>query len=68
MNINEINQIDDHRLREIRLKYWNLRHKAFLDEHGIQDQDLGVVWDELSAKEEKEVAEYMKNQEEQGNA
>ena len=68
MNINEINNIKDYNLREIRLKYWNLRHKAFLDEHGISDQDLGKVLDELTTKEEKEVTEYLKKQEEQNNA
>lgn len=59
MNNEEINKIDDLGLRNIRLKYWELKHKAFLDEHGIPDQELGKVWDMLTEKEEKEVSSYL---------
>lgn len=68
MNNTEINNIQDLGLREIRMKYWNLRHKAFLDEHGISDQKLGAVWDKLTVAEENEVAEYLRKAEDETNA
>ena len=67
MNIKEIEQIEDVELRKIRMKYWNLRHKAFLDEHGISDQEIGNVLDSFTKKEEEEVSRYLKTQEEKEN-
>ena len=67
MNIKEIEQIEDVELRKIRMKYWNLRHKAFLDEHGISDQEIGNVLDSLTKEEEEEVSRYLKTQEEKEN-
>ncbi|WP_199883661.1 hypothetical protein [Anaerosinus massiliensis] len=58
LNNEELTKIEDYELREIRQKYWGLRHRAFLDEHGIPDQDLGKVWDKLSEQERKEIEEY----------
>lgn len=63
MNINEINKIEDSNIREIRLKYWDMRHKVFLDEHRISDKEFKNVWNELVAKEEKEISDYLKAQE-----
>lgn len=60
MNLKEIEQIKDFELRSIRLKYWNLRHKAFLDEHGVSDSMLEKVWDDLYKQEELEIEEYNK--------
>ena len=59
MTLDDINAIDDYTLRNIRLKYWHLKHKAFIDEQGTPDHLLGKVWDELTLKEEQEVAEYL---------
>ena len=67
MNIKEIEQIEDVELRKIRMKYWNLRHKAFLDEHGISDQEIGNVLDSLTKEEEEEVSRYLKTQEDKEN-
>lgn len=67
MNIKEIEQIEDVELRKIRMKYWNLRHKAFLDEHGISDQEIGDVFDSLTKEEEEEVSRYLKTQEDKEN-
>lgn len=61
MTLEEINVIEDCGLRKIRMKYWNLRHKTFLNEHDIPDHTLGQVWDDLSFKEEQEVAAYLSN-------
>lgn len=67
MNNKEIEQIEDLGLREIRMKYWNLKHKAFLDEHGIPDSEIGEVFDYLTTKEEEEVSIYLKAQEKKEN-
>ena len=40
LNNTEITQIEDYELREIRQNHWNYRHKIFLDEHRISDQEL----------------------------
>lgn len=63
MNIKEIQQIEDHGLREIRSKYWHLKHKAFLDESSIPDQEIGNIFDSLAEKEELEISLYLKTQE-----
>lgn len=59
MTLEEINAIEDYELRRIRLKYWKLRHDAFMDEQGVPDSRLGQTWDELSAREEQEIADYL---------
>lgn len=58
LSFDEISRIKDDELREIRSKYWNLRHEAFLDEHNIPDQELEKVWNALKAKELKEIEGY----------
>ncbi|MBQ9940771.1 MAG: hypothetical protein IJO74_04460 [Clostridia bacterium] len=58
MNLKEIEQIEDLELRSIRLKYWNLRHKVFLDEHGVPDAMLEKAWNDLCKQEELEIKEY----------
>lgn len=67
MNLKEINNIEDYGLKTIRLKYWNLRHKAFLDERNISDSELDNVCKKLDEDEEKEISLYLKKQEEQPN-
>ena len=58
LNNEEIERIQDYELRQIRQKYWNLRHKAFLDEAHISDQKLDRVWEDLKAREQDEIAKY----------
>lgn len=58
LNNEEIERIQDYELRQIRQKYWNLRHKAFLDEAHISDQELDRVWENLKAREQDEIAKY----------
>ena len=60
LNNEEIKRIEDLELRSIRLKYWNLRRKAWLDEAGIPDTEIARVQKELKEKEQKEIAEYRK--------
>lgn len=57
MNNNEIANIGDDRIREIKSKYWNLRHEAFIDEYNISNLELENIWDELSLKEKQELIE-----------
>ena len=59
MTLEEIDRIEDPTIRNIRAKYWNLKHRAFLDEQGIPDTDLARVWEDLSSKEEQEIAAYL---------
>lgn len=58
LNYEEIERIQDTELQEIRRKYWNLRHKAFLDETHISDQDLEHVLDGIKVKEHAEILRY----------
>lgn len=58
LNQDEINLIQDPGLRGIRLKYWNLRHKAFLDEHNISDTELNKVWNDLIHQEQNELQRF----------
>ena len=56
----EINQIEDEELRKIRLKYWKLRHDAFLDEE-IPEDDLDMVIENLFKEEQEKMEDYRKN-------
>ncbi len=47
-------------MQSIRSKYWHLRHKIFLDEHGVPDNELETKWNEFSEKEQEEIDEYSK--------
>jgi len=67
MNNKEIEQIEDVGLREIRWKYWKLKHNAFLNEYGIPDNEIGNVLDFLTKKENEEISIYLKAQEENEN-
>ena len=58
LNQEEINRIENYEMREIRMKYWNLRHQAFLDEVNIKDCELGKVLDKLWIEEQKEIEKF----------
>ena len=58
LNTEQISRIKDSELRRIRQKYWDLRHKAFLDERGIPDAQLGDEWDRLTNLEIEEIKKY----------
>ncbi len=60
LNQNEIARIKDYELQSIRSKYWHLRHKVFLDEHGVPDWELDSVMDEIDAEEQAEIEAYRK--------
>ena len=60
MNPKEIDEIEDINVFEIKRKYWELKHKAFLDEHNIADKDFGNVYDSLTQEERQELEEYYK--------
>lgn len=59
MTLEEISTIKDPTIRNIRMKYWNLKHQAFLDAQNIPDDNLARLWDELSSKEEQEIAVHL---------
>lgn len=61
LNNEQISRIKDPVLREIRSRYWGLRHKAFLDEHNISDAELGDIWDHLKEQEKREIEKYRKS-------
>jgi hypothetical protein len=58
LNDEQIYRIEDPELRSIRLKYWSLLHKTFLDENKISDGKLGKEYDKIKAAEIKELSEY----------
>ncbi|MBD5535139.1 MAG: hypothetical protein HDQ99_05705 [Lachnospiraceae bacterium] len=60
LNNMEITRIEDYELREIRQSHWNYRHKIFLDEHRISDQELCRLTDIDYVREHKELEEYCK--------
>jgi hypothetical protein len=55
LNQEEIDRIENPELREIRMRYWKLRHKAFIDEHNIPDVELGTVLEDLNNQEKGEL-------------
>lgn len=61
LNNEEINRIKNKEIREIRFKYWKLRHEAFLDERNISDKELEKIFDKLILDEQKEL-EFYKNE------
>ena len=58
INNEEIRRIKDLKLQKIRSKYWEIRHKAYLDIHGISDSELGAFIDKIDREEEEELAKY----------
>jgi hypothetical protein len=60
LNQKDISRIENDEVRQIRFKYWNLKHKAFLDEMNISDADLGKVLDDLCLAEQRELEPYKK--------
>jgi len=61
LNQEEISRIENDEVREIRFKYWNLKHKAFIDEHNISDAELEKIFDNLFLAEQKELESYKKD-------
>lgn len=58
MNQGEISEITDSRIRDIKMKYWNKKHEAFMNEQEIKDSELGNEFDKLTEMEKKELEEY----------
>lgn len=58
LNNEEISRIKDPELRNIRSKYWVLKHQAFLDERKIPDNLLGMEFDKIKTEEVRELNEY----------
>ena len=58
ISLEEIGRIEDIGLSTIRLKYWKLRHEAFLKEYEIPDKDLERVHNRLVYEEKCEIERY----------
>ena len=58
MNTSLISKIEDQKIQEIKKKYWDLKHKAFLNENEIRDWELGEVINKYTELERKELEEY----------
>lgn len=58
MNSTKIAEIEDLKIQDIKKKYWDLKHKAFLDEYKIKDWELGEIFDRYTSLERKELEEY----------
>jgi len=58
LNYEEISRIKDNELRQIREKYWELRHKAFIDENDIPDDIIGDIFEKLIKREQEEIENY----------
>ena len=58
MNTSLISKIEDQKIQEIKKKYWDLKHKAFLNENEIRDWELGKVINKYTELERKELEEY----------
>lgn len=68
MNPNEISKIDDKKIKEIKLKYCSLQHKAFLDEQKYSDKELMKYSDYLIEQEKIEIEKYLVNKDCDNNA
>lgn len=60
LNNEEIDRIENDKLREIRSRYWYLRHKVFIDEVNFSDQEAEKEWDKLIEAEQKEIEVFKK--------
>jgi hypothetical protein len=60
LNNEEISRIKDLELRNIRTKYWHLKHQVFLDEVNISDSMLESKYNNIMTEEKKEIEEYKK--------
>lgn len=60
LNNEEISRIKDLELRNIRSKYWHLKHQAFIDEVNISDNMLESKYNKIMMEENKEIEEYKK--------
>jgi hypothetical protein len=61
LNNEEIDRIENTKLREIRMKYWQLQRDAFLDEINISDHELNKISKELKLKEMEEIEPFRDN-------
>lgn len=57
LNNEEIKRIENKELREIRQKFWLMRHKADEDTN-IPDEEIGKAFQQICVKEMQEIEEY----------
>ena len=54
MNPNEIDEIKDSKIKEIKRKYWNLKHNEFMNEKN-KDFELSKIYDKYVDLEKNEL-------------
>ena len=60
MSPGEIDEIKDSKIKEIKRKYWNLKHNEFINEKN-KDFELANIYDKYVELEKKELVEYFNN-------
>ena len=60
MSPSEIDEIKDSKIKEIKRKYWNLKHNEFINEKN-KDFELANIYDKYVELEKKELVEYFNN-------
>lgn len=60
MNLNEIEKIEDSKIKNIKMKYWTLKHNAFINETEIKDKELESVYEEYNKLEKDELINCFK--------
>lgn len=61
LNLEQIGRIKDPVLREIRIRHWKHRHKIFLDEQNIPDEEFERMVEKDWEEEKREISEYREN-------
>lgn len=56
----EIHRIKDFELRNIRAKFYQMRHQTFIDEQNIRDHEIAAVWDRIGLQEQQAIEDYKK--------
>ena len=60
MSPSEIDEIKDSKIKDIKRKYWNLKHNEFINEKN-KDFELANIYDKYVELEKKELVEYFNN-------
>lgn len=58
MNKEEISNISDSKIRNIKMKYFEKRYKAFLSENDIKDSELENEYNRINEMEKNELMNY----------
>jgi len=59
MNLKEISEIEDIKIRDIKRKYHTLQHEAFINEKKYSDKEWIEEFDRLHEQEKLEIEKYL---------